>query len=197
MTEHVPVAFSSRRSVSDSREGGFIARGEGEAIEIHIPSLRRYACTLTHDADEADDLVQDCLERAFARFHRFRYGTNLRAWLFTLLRNIHFDERRREARRAIHFPLEGLAEDLRVSATQLQRLELRELEGAFCGLSTEHRQVLRLAALENFTCEEISEILHVGIGTVKSRLFRARASLRQAQNRQDRVVKFGQVDRCQ
>jgi hypothetical protein len=109
MTENGPVAFPSRRSASDDREGDLLAPGEGMAIEIHIPWLRRYACALTRDAEQADDLVQDCLERAVDRLRQFQRATNLRAWLFTVLRNIHFAQRCREARRAVHLPLEDWA----------------------------------------------------------------------------------------
>ena len=83
-------------------------REHGDAIEAQIPSLRRYARALTGSVDRADDLVQDCLERAIARFEQFQAGTDLRAWLFTILHNVHCDQGRRRSRAAAPGPSRGL-----------------------------------------------------------------------------------------
>jgi RNA polymerase sigma-70 factor, ECF subfamily len=150
------------------------------AIETHIPSLRRYGRSLTGSADRADDLVQDCLERAVARFGQFQPGTDLRAWLFTILHNVHCDQARRRARQGIQIPLEDCDHLLRLPARQSQSLELRDLHRAFRSLSPEHQRILLLAGVEGFSCEETAQILGVAVGTVKSRLSRARENLRLA-----------------
>jgi RNA polymerase sigma-70 factor, ECF subfamily len=153
---------------------------QASAIEGHIPSLRRYARSLTGSIDRADDLVQDCLERAVARFQQFQPGTDLRAWLFTILHNVHCDQARRRARRGTHVPLEDCDHLLRLPARQGDNLEVRDLRRAFASLSDDHRRILLLAAVEGFSCEECASILGVAVGTVKSRLSRARENLRTA-----------------
>lgn len=154
---------------------------ECKSIEAHIPALHRYARSLAGSADRADDLVQDCLERAVAHFDQFRPGTNLRAWMFTILHNVHCDQCRQVARRGVQVPIEDCAQELRSPAPQAKQLEFGEFSRAFDALSEPHRRVLVLAGLEGLSCEETATRLHVAVGTVKSRLFRARASLRAAQ----------------
>lgn len=153
---------------------------EARAIEGHIPALRRYARSLTGSADRADDLVQDCLERAVARFGQFQPGTDLRAWLFTILHNVHCDQARRRSRQGTQIPLEDCDHMLRLPARQGQSLELRDLHRAFRSLSPDHQRILLLAGVEGFSCEETAQILGVAVGTVKSRLSRARENLRLA-----------------
>lgn len=154
---------------------------QAEMIEEQIPYLRRYARALTGDVDAADDLVQDCLERAVARFEQFRPGTNLRAWLFTILHNVHCDQCRRAIRRGPELPIEEGADRLVTPADQTVGLHLRDFKRAFTRLSEPHRRVLLLVGLEGFSYEQASEILGVEVGTVKSRLFRARETLRRTQ----------------
>src|SRR3546814_12977688 len=84
--------------------GGWMDREQAEAIESHIPALRRYARALVRDADKADDLVQDCLERSVSRIAQFQPGTNLRTWLFTIMHNLHCDALRRTQRRGPPLP---------------------------------------------------------------------------------------------
>jgi RNA polymerase sigma-70 factor, ECF subfamily len=153
----------------------------GQAVAEQIPALHRYARCLAGTADKADDLVQDCLERAVAHYDQFQPGTNLRAWLFTILHNVHCDQRRQAARRGVQVPIEDWIQELRSPAPQPEQLEVRDVSQAFDCLSEPHRQVLILAGLEGLSCEEAAEQLHVAVGTVKSRLFRARATLRAAQ----------------
>ena len=129
-------------------------REQANAIEGHIPSLRRYARSLTGSIDRADDLVQDCLERAIARFQQFQPGTDLRAWLFTILHNVHCDQARRRARRGTQVPLEDCDHLLRLPARQGESLEVRDLRRAFASLSTDHQRILLLAGVEGFSCEE-------------------------------------------
>jgi RNA polymerase sigma-70 factor (ECF subfamily) len=157
-----------------------------QAVAEQIPALHRYARCLAGTADKADDLVQDCLERAVAHCDQFQPGTNFRAWLFTILHNLHCDQRRRAARRGVQVSIEDWVQELRSPAPQPKQLELSDLSRAFDCLSEPHRQVLVLAGLEGLSCEEAAEQLHVAVGTVKSRLFRARATLRAVQGSSER-----------
>lgn len=151
---------------------------ESRDIEQHIPALRRYARALARDPDRADDLVQDCLERAVARFDQFRPGTNLRTWLFTILHNLHCDAKRRQRRRGIHVSLEEWTNLAPRHVEQPWAMQFRDFRRAFHSLDDSDQQILLLIGLEGCTYEEASEVLHIAVGTVKSRLFRARERLR-------------------
>ena len=153
-----------------------------DAVAEQIPALHRYARRLTGTTDRADDLVQDCLERAVAHYEQFQPGSNLRAWLFTILHNVHCDQRRQAARRGVQVPIEDWIQELRSPAPQPGQLEVGDLSRAFDCLSEAHRQVLILAGLEGLSCQEAAKQLQVAVGTVKSRLFRARATLRTFQH---------------
>lgn len=153
---------------------------ESQAVEACIPYLRRYAHALTGDMHRADDLVQDCLERAIKHFDQFRPGTNLRAWLFTILHNVRCDHHRRVVRRGTEIPLDG-ADRVWTRPTQLDQLEVQDFKRAFARLSEPHRQVLLLTALEGLNYEEAAGVLDIEVGTVKSRVFRAREQLRREQ----------------
>lgn len=148
-------------------------------VEQEVPRLRRYARYLSRDADRADDLVQECLLRAIARFDSWQPGTNLRAWLFVILRNVFISEIRRNGR----MPPDGVVDHehpgLAVSGRQEARLEVVELRKALDTLSTEHREVLLLVAVEGLKYEEAAEVLQLPVGTVRSRLSRARTVLRE------------------
>lgn len=147
-------------------------------IEDEIPRLRRYARYLTRDIDQADDLVQDCLTRAIAKIHTWQPGTNLRAWLFVILRNAHISEVRRCIR--MPFGTSTAEDDLRlvISGGQEASLELLEVREALDELSMEHREVLHLVAVEGLKYEEAADVLGVPVGTIRSRLSRARSALR-------------------
>jgi RNA polymerase sigma-70 factor (ECF subfamily) len=150
-------------------------------IEQEIPRLRRYARYLRREPDHADDLVQECLSRAIAKIDTWQPGTNLRAWLFVILRNCHINEIRRE-QRVVSLEDESPASEpvLSVPGSQETRVALAEVRRAFLRLSEEHREVLLLVAIEGLQYEEASAILEVPLGTVRSRLSRARQALRQA-----------------
>jgi RNA polymerase sigma-70 factor, ECF subfamily len=146
-------------------------------IEAEIPHLRRFARYVVRDVDRADDLVQECLTRAIAKLHTWTPGTNLRAWLFVILKNCHINEVRR------HRPTTEIPNDhplLNVPANQDAHVNLLEVRDAFLRLSDEHREVLLLVAIEGLQYEEASAILGVPLGTVRSRLSRARQALRDA-----------------
>jgi RNA polymerase sigma-70 factor, ECF subfamily len=149
-----------------------------EQLEEQIPRLRRYARALTKDACRADDLVQSCLERAIAKQHLWQPGTDLRAWLFTILHNQHVNEVRRSAREGVTVQVEGMAEHLPVQSTVSVKLELRDLEAAMAKLPEEQRQAVLLVGLEGMCYEEAAEILGIPVGTVRSRISRGRGELR-------------------
>jgi RNA polymerase sigma-70 factor, ECF subfamily len=148
-----------------------------------LPRLRRYARVLTGDAHRADDLVQDTMARAWQKRHLWQAGSDLRAWLFTIMHNVHVNQyamRQREFAQVSLDADEGPAAgwEIPVRATQSYRVELSEVLVQVGRLPIEQREVLLLAAVEELSYEEISEVLGVPIGTVMSRLSRARDKLR-------------------
>ena len=150
----------------------------GRLIEVEVPRLRRYARALTHDVTRADDLVQSCLVRAVAKQHLWQPGTDLRAWLFTILHNQHVNVVRRAVREATIVGIEGEAESLSMQPNAYDVLQLRDLEVALAQLPEEQRQTVLLVGLEGLPYEEVAAILGVPIGTVRSRLSRGREQLR-------------------
>jgi RNA polymerase sigma-70 factor (ECF subfamily) len=149
---------------------------EEHPIVQHIPRLRRYARALAGDRYAADDLVQDTLERAWNKFHLWRPGSDLRAWLFAIMHNVFVNQMR--SRR---IDLEQVMEEPpspAVRATQSDSLEVADLQRALARLSVEHREVLLLVAVEQMKYEEVSRTLGIPVGTVMSRLSRARERLR-------------------
>ncbi|HET9735344.1 MAG TPA: RNA polymerase sigma factor [Burkholderiales bacterium] len=143
-------------------------------IEL-IPRLRRYARALAGERAAADDLVQDTLERAWTKLHLYRRGTDLRAWLFTVMHNVHVNRLR--ATRPSD-PLEDEMPELAQRATQGDALLVRDLERALAALPVAQREVLLLVALEDLSYEETAQALDIPIGTVMSRLARAREKVR-------------------
>lgn len=149
-------------------------------IEAEIPRLRRYARALVRDVTSADDLVQECLARALSKLGLWREGTNLRAWLFTILHNQYVNNVRRSVRigTPVEFDHES-AHGLSQPANQEKCLELRDLDRALGQLPAEQRAVILLAGLEGMPYAEIGAVLRIPVGTVRSRLSRGRLSLRQ------------------
>ena len=146
----------------------------------YIPRLRRYARALTGDISAADDLVQDALERALLKQSLWREGTDLRAWLFTVMHNIFINQVRSAAANRL-VPIDDVAADAFVDTPPLQasdRLEIRDLDAALQALPEEQRAVVLLIGLEQMTYEEAARVLEVPIGTVMSRLSRGRERLR-------------------
>ena len=158
-------------------------------LEAEIPRLRRYARALTRDVSRADDLVQSCLLRALAKRHLWQEGTDLRAWLFTILHNQNVNDVRRSVREGSSVPVEDIDDIASVSVqpNAMAVLELRDLEVAIGKLALEQRQVILLAGLEGMRYEEIAEVLDVPIGTVRSRLSRGRDQLRRLMGMTDEV----------
>lgn len=149
-------------------------RDRRDLIE-HLPRLRRYARALTGDRSRADDLVQDTLARALAKLDLWQPGSDLRAWLFTLMHNLFVNQLRSN-----RLPETALDEalDTPVSGGQLEALAVRDIHEALARLPAEQREVLLLVGLEQFGYAEAAQVLGVPTGTVMSRLSRARERMR-------------------
>jgi len=146
-----------------------------ELIIEQIPRLRRYARALVGERARADDLVQDTLERAWSRFHLWQHGSNLRAWLFTVMHNIFVNQYRSSDRgrtTAIDDTIEIAVRDGSDDAMQM-----RDLHRSLAQLPDDYREVILLVGVEQLTYEEASDVLRVPLGTVMSRLSRARERL--------------------
>lgn len=147
---------------------------ESAEIATHIPRLRRYARALAGDSHRADDLVQDTLERALVKFRLWRRGSDLRAWLFTIMHNVFINQLKARRELALDDALEAGLQ----SAPQSDALELRDLDAALRRLPAEQREVLLLIGLEQLSYAEASKVLNIPVGTVMSRLSRGRERLR-------------------
>jgi RNA polymerase sigma-70 factor (ECF subfamily) len=158
--------------------GGAVVADTHRDIEAEIPRLRRYARALTRDIVTADDLVQDCLTRALGKLHLWQEGTDLRAWLFTILHNQYVNHIRRAVREGAAVGLSDSEPLLSRPAHQGKRLELRDLERAIANLPEEQRTVILLVGLEGMRYEEVAAVLDVPVGTIRSRLSRGREALR-------------------
>ena len=145
-------------------------------IEEHLPGLRRYARVLTGNAWEADDLVQDTLERACRKWLLWRVGSDLRVWLFTLMHNLYLNQRRTLA--PVQWQDIETVED-RLQAPGDARDTTLDLERCLQQLPAEQRAVLLLVTLEDMDYAEVARVLQVPVGTVMSRLSRARARLKE------------------
>lgn len=148
------------------------------SIEAEIPRLLRYARALARDVAAADDLVQDCLTRALGKLHLWQEGTDLRAWLFTILHNQYVNQVRRAMREGVAVGLSETEPLLTRAPHQGRSLELRDLERAMGKLPEEQRSVILLVGLEGMRYEQVAEVLGVPLGTVRSRLSRGREALR-------------------
>lgn len=148
---------------------------EPEQIVALIPRLRRYARALLGDRAAADDLVQDTLERAWLKLHLYQSGTNLRAWLFTVMHNVHVNRLRS---RRDEESLDESLHELVAAQPATDSLLIRDLDRAVLALPDEQREVLLLVVLEDMSYEQTAQTLGIPIGTVMSRLSRAREKLR-------------------
>lgn len=148
-----------------------------DEIEASVPALRRYARALTRNADRADDLVQDCLERAIRKRNLFAPTGPVQAWLFRILLNIWRNDLRFERRRGDQIPIDLVAEPA-VAPAQPGRIALTEMSRAIDRLPDDQREALLLVVLEGLSYHEAAGILGIPDGTLMSRLSRARLALR-------------------
>jgi RNA polymerase sigma-70 factor (ECF subfamily) len=148
------------------------------SLIAHLPALRRYATALTGNAALADDLVQDCIERALQRAATLQQPERLGAWLRSIVHNLYVDELRRRRVRGINVDMADVADDVALITPAGQDSGLDDVARAMSNLSVEHRQILVLAGVEELTYREIADELAMPIGTVMSRLARARMALR-------------------
>jgi RNA polymerase sigma factor (sigma-70 family) len=148
-------------------------------VEPLIPALRRYARALVHNRANADDLVQDCLERAVSRWHQRRDG-DVRAWLFTIIHNLAISQFRQSATRGRHVPIDETNEDdFSEAAVQERKMMCQDVLNKLARLPEDQRAVLVLVAVEDLSYADAAKVLDIPVGTVMSRLSRARERLQQ------------------
>ena len=166
---------------ADTAESSADPRDE---IITYLSPLRAFAISLTGNTATADDLVQDTIVKAWTNIDKFQTGTNMKAWLFTILRNTFFSDRRKH-RREVPDP-DGLrAAALYDLPVHDDKLAFQEFQRAFLHLSAEHREVLILVGVSGFSTEQTAEMIGVAVGTVKSRTSRARRRLAELMGLQD------------
>ncbi len=154
----------------------------GDLLIEQIPRLRRYARALTRDSGTADDLVQDCLGRAWSRQRRWQADSNLRAWLFTIMHNLYVNKIRKLKRQSGSEPLDVREHRDPVRSGQDRAMDLRDLESGLSTLPDDQREVLVMVCLEEMSYRQVADTLAVPIGTVMSRLHRGRERLRRWMN---------------
>ena len=147
-----------------------------EAILTAVPSLRAFAISLSGNVDRADDLVQETMLRALANIHSFQPGTNMSAWLFTILRNL-FRSEYRKRRREVEDADGRYAESLKSHPEQAGRVEFSEFRAALAKLPSDQREALILVGASGFSYEDAANICGCAVGTIKSRVNRARSRL--------------------
>ncbi len=179
--------LSDAKSVSDPQD-------PREELPEHLAALRAFALSLTRNSSAADDLVQDTIVKAWSNIEKFQAGTNLRAWLFTILRNTFYSDRRKR-KREVSDPEGTHAATLYEKPAHDGRLAMGEFVVAFDQLSPEHREVLILVGASGFSYEEAAEMMGVKVGTVKSRANRARARLCELLHLEEGEDILAEVDR--
>lgn len=158
-------------------------------IEELIPGLRRYARALTGNISTADDLVQDCLERALSRLSLWRHGSDLRAWLFTIMRNVWFNQLSRNRARPDMAGSEDGLDQISTSPSQTDQLVMRDLASALEQLAPEQREAVLLVGLEGMSYAEVADVTGAPLGTVMSRLKRGRDRLSQLMNGSESLIR--------
>lgn len=161
-----------------------------EVIAV-MPHLRAFARFLTGNRERADDLVQDAVVRALTAAHQFQPGTNFKAWMFTILRNIFYDQLRQ--RRFEMEPIDDRALSQSTPAVQEVKLHVRDFDRAFQTLTPDQREVLILVGASGFSYEDAAEICGCAVGTIKSRVSRARAELAQVMEARERPAARSQA----
>ncbi|MCK5811241.1 MAG: RNA polymerase sigma factor [Cocleimonas sp.] len=149
-------------------------------LEHSIPALRRYAYSLVYKQEDADDLVQDCLERAIKKQSLWQQGTSLRAWLFTMQHNLYINQLKKRSRQP---PMSAEIEPLKHSLEpHKSAILIHDIDVCLRQLPDDQRQVLLLITVEGFAYKEAAKIMDIPLGTVMSRLSRARKSLQALMN---------------
>lgn len=152
-------------------------------VQPLIPALRRYARSLVRDREMADDLVQDCLERVVSRWDQRRSEEGTRSWMFAIAHNLAVNRLKQQTRRGIHIGIEEVDEAMLVQpAGQESRIRQNELQRALQSLSESHRAMVMLVCVDGLSYAEAAQELNLPIGTVMSRLARAREKLQRALN---------------
>ena len=164
-------------------------------IEEEIPRLRRYARALTRNESRCDDLVQDTLVRALAKEHLWQSGSNMRAWLFTIMHNQNVNSVRSAMREGRMVDIEEQSSNLVATTDPTVARQLHELDRALAQVPQEQRQVILLVGLEGMSYEDAAAILHIPVGTVRSRLSRGRDALRMLMGMGERTAKPGTNNR--
>ncbi|WP_187429553.1 ECF RNA polymerase sigma factor EcfG [Roseobacter fucihabitans] len=147
-----------------------------DTLVDHLPAMRAFAISLTRNGATADDMVQDTLVKAWTNIDKFQAGTNMRAWLFTILRNTYYSSRRKAKREVAD--VDGIhTEALAEKPAHDGRLQMTDFRDAFAQLSDEQREVLLLVGASGFSYDEAADMCGVAVGTIKSRTNRARQRL--------------------
>jgi RNA polymerase sigma-70 factor, ECF subfamily len=162
-------------------------------VEREIPRLRRYARALTRSADRADDLVQETLLRAISKSHLWQPGTDIRAWLFTIMHNLYVNIVRRVMREEAAVDIDQISSSLVAVTDPTSSSQLRDLERALGRLPDEQREVILLVGLEGMSYETAAEVLGVPVGTVRSRLSRGREALRRLMGLSVKMERTGEA----
>ena len=154
-----------------------------ELVE-HLPAMRAFAISLTRNAAIADDMVQDTVVKAWSNIHRFQAGTNMRAWLFTILRNTYYSDRRKSRREVAD--VDGvITENIAEKPAHDGHMQMADFRRALEKLSDEQREALLLVGASGFSYEEAADMCGVAVGTIKSRINRARKHLAELMGHHD------------
>jgi RNA polymerase sigma-70 factor, ECF subfamily len=185
MRSNEEMVRQETRAVAVPNDGAVAGRECGAAkavldryIEALLPNLRRYARSLTHDASAGDDLVQECVARALANLHLWTAGTDLRAWLFTILHNQYVSQVRRARREGTMVEWSECSPTLTCAPGQIEHLEIRDLVRALTSLPEEQRTAVLMIGLTKGDYYEVASACKVPVGTIRSRLSRGRKTLR-------------------
>jgi RNA polymerase sigma-70 factor, ECF subfamily len=189
----IPPAQPTARTTIDMRQDEDGGRALLAEMQACVPDLRRYARFLLKSAQDADDLVHDCLVRALDRRETRREELKLRPWLFAIMHNLFISNLRRQRSRGEAVPVEEAGDGAGIDATQEGALRFRDLNRALEMLPEEQRSVLMLVSVEDLSYAEAGQVLGIPIGTVMSRLSRGRERLRRIMEGEERPVLRSQV----
>jgi len=173
------MAYDGKALLDATRHASAQGRSLDSAIAAEVPKLRRHAVSLLYNRADAEDLVQDCVETALTKQYTLQDPTKLRAWLFAILDKLFLMRLRSGSRRGAAVPIDEFADTLASLVPAPDRAEAMDLGRAMGRLSPQHRQILLLVNLDGYSYQDVAEILEIPIGTVMSRLARARERLRE------------------